>query len=101
MSDGYNADFGQMESSNGRGLVVGSYRVKLSDGRNQIVNYKDEGNGFEADVTYEGIAQYPENKMTGYPSQKYGDDPYSSPIYRTKSSNNPGSAYQGVASSKY
>merc|ERR1719239_1563219 len=52
-------DFGQNEESDGK-TVHGSYTIALPDGRKQIVKYVAEHhNGFQAEVTYEGEAQYP------------------------------------------
>ncbi|KAL7646099.1 UNVERIFIED_CONTAM: hypothetical protein RMT77_003000 [Armadillidium vulgare] len=51
--------FGQNEQSDGK-QVYGSYTVLLPDGRKQTVKYKaDHYNGFVADVSYYGEAQYP------------------------------------------
>lgn len=87
MKDGYQADFGQQETGDGKGSVSGLYHVQLPDGRKQMVTYKDEGYGFVADVQYEGYAQYPVNNMQGgYSNQNYGDSPYSAPIYRSEAS---------------
>merc|ERR1739838_379997 len=53
-------DFAHDESSDGH-VTSGSYRVALPDGRTQIVTFTaDHDNGYVADVTYEGEAQYPE-----------------------------------------
>ena len=53
-------DYGQRESSDGRGTVRGEYRVLLPDSRTQIVRYMaDDANGYIADVRYEGQAQFP------------------------------------------
>merc|ERR1712106_687853 len=43
------------------GVVSGSYDVALPDGRTQHVKYtSDNYNGYVADVTYDGVAVYPE-----------------------------------------
>ncbi|XP_027239278.2 cuticle protein 8-like [Penaeus vannamei] len=52
-------DFGQSEESDGH-AVKGSYTVQLPDGRKQTVNYvADHYNGYQAEVSYYGEAQYP------------------------------------------
>lgn len=44
-------------------VTRGEYRVALPDGRTQVVKYTaDWKNGYNAEVTYEGEAQYPEDK---------------------------------------
>merc|ERR1711875_202733 len=62
VADDYSgAAFNQAESNDGTGIVEGSYSVNLPDGRIQTVNYKaNDLEGYVADVTYEGEAQYPE-----------------------------------------
>lgn len=51
-------DYSQRESSDGN-IVQGEYRVLLPDSRTQIVRYTaDDVNGYNADVQYEGQAQY-------------------------------------------
>eukprot|EP00094_Tigriopus_californicus_P006824 TCALIF_06573-PA protein Name:"Protein of unknown function" AED:0.29 eAED:0.49 QI:0/0/0/0.5/1/1/4/0/220 len=40
--------------------TAGEYRVNLPDGRVQIVRYNAGPDGYTADVSYEGEAQYPE-----------------------------------------
>merc|ERR1712244_103026 len=57
VSDDYSkANFQAEETSDGASNVQGSYSVALPDGRIQHDGY----NGYVADVTYEGTAQYPE-----------------------------------------
>ncbi|CAO1434419.1 unnamed protein product [Diamesa serratosioi] len=44
-------------------VTRGEYRVALPDGRTQVVKYTaDWKKGYNAEVTYEGEAQYPEDK---------------------------------------
>ncbi|XP_071525228.1 cuticle protein 7-like [Panulirus ornatus] len=53
-------DFGHKETSDGK-AVKGVYYVLLPDGRKQIVTYTaDHYNGYQAQVTYEGTAHYPQ-----------------------------------------
>jgi hypothetical protein len=59
-------DYKQQESSDGH-TVQGEYRVRLPDGRNQIVRYRaDDATGFNADVQYEGEPSYPSGGGRGY-----------------------------------
>ncbi|GFG38698.1 hypothetical protein Cfor_07013 [Coptotermes formosanus] len=59
-------DYKQQESSDGH-TVQGEYRVRLPDGRNQIVRYRaDDATGFNADVQYEGEPSYPSGGGGGY-----------------------------------
>ncbi|KAL6267464.1 hypothetical protein P5V15_000540 [Pogonomyrmex californicus] len=61
-------DYSQRESSDGN-VVQGEYRVLLPDSRTQIVRYMaDDVNGYNAEVQYEGQAQYPRG---GYPGGGY------------------------------
>ena len=70
VKDGYSyADFEASESRDGYN-TQGSYRVNLPDGRVQVVTYTADGNGFVADVKYEGEAQYPEYKPAYKPAPK-------------------------------
>ena len=68
MKDDYtNNNYGQDESRNGY-ETSGSYYVALPDGRLQRVAYSVNGDGgYVADVTYEGEAQYPEEKAYSPP----------------------------------
>ncbi|KAF0301651.1 Cuticle protein 7 [Amphibalanus amphitrite] len=69
VSDPYSgANFAQQEAGDGHS-TQGRYSVALPDGRIQHVNYvADHYNGFNAEVTYEGEAQYPKDR----PGQGYG-----------------------------
>ncbi|XP_037804828.1 adhesive plaque matrix protein-like [Penaeus monodon] len=64
------ANFAASESRDGYN-TEGTYTVDLPDGRKQIVNYVDNGDGYVAQVTYEGEAQYPEYKPTYKPAFPY------------------------------
>ncbi|CAH0718363.1 unnamed protein product, partial [Brenthis ino] len=60
-------------------VTRGEYRIALPDGRTQIVKYTaDWKNGFNAEVTYEGEARYPDQPNGGYPSPGPGQ-PYVPP----------------------
>ncbi|RLU16695.1 hypothetical protein DMN91_010763 [Ooceraea biroi] len=65
-------DYSQHESSDGN-VVQGEYRVLLPDSRTQIVRYMaDDVNGYNADVQYEGQAQYSRGGgQGGYPGSGY------------------------------
>ena len=59
-------DFGQQETRNGD-QTSGTYYVALPDGRTQKVTYSVSGDGgYQADVTYEGEAQYPPAQKSSY-----------------------------------
>merc|ERR1712106_271185 len=62
VADDYSgSSFTAAENSDGLGAKSGSYQVALPDGRTQTVTYTtDDVNGYVADVTYEGVPQYPE-----------------------------------------
>merc|ERR1712018_492066 len=60
------AAFSASENRNGD-ATTGSYSVALPDGRTQHVKYTvDAYGGYVADVSYEGVAQYPEYKPAPY-----------------------------------
>jgi Insect cuticle protein len=61
-------NYGQNEQRDGY-ATSGSYYVALPDGRLQRVTYSVNGDGgYVADVTYEGVAQYPEVKPYAAPA---------------------------------
>ena len=72
VQDGYSGnDFDHSSNSDGK-VTTGQYRVALPDGRTQIVTYTaDHYNGFQSEVTYEGEAQYPEQKAYSAPAPAY------------------------------
>ena len=68
--------FDQSESRDGY-KTTGSYSVRLPDGRKQTVTYVDNGDGLEAEVTYEGeviVDSYPSHPHPAPPS--YPRQPY-------------------------
>jgi len=68
VADDYSkANFNAEETSDGASNVQGGYSVALPDGRIQHVKYSSNAyDGYVADVTYEGTAQYPEAPAPGY-----------------------------------
>merc|ERR1712008_77136 len=60
--DYHGTNFNAGETADGTGRVEGSYSVLLPDGRTQHVKYHaDHYTGYVAEVTYEGVAHFPEH----------------------------------------
>ncbi|XP_044758456.1 uncharacterized protein LOC123316453 [Coccinella septempunctata] len=57
-------DFSHTQSQNER-ATRGEYRVKLPDGRVQIVSYTADKNGYKADVKYQDVATQPQHGNNG------------------------------------
>merc|ERR1719191_2656608 len=68
VADDYSkANFKKAESQDANGNVAGSFTIALPDGRIQTTTYTaDHVNGFVAEVTYSGEAQYPPEPKGGY-----------------------------------
>merc|ERR1712106_187327 len=66
--DGYNAN--------------GGYQVALPDGRTQTVTYVSGPEGYVADVSYEGVAQYPEEKKSYAPVAAPVYKATAAPVYK-------------------
>lgn len=64
--DPLNVNYAHNEFKDDKGSVSGSYRVLLPDGRTQIVFYRDDGNGYVADVKYEDPVEYAEDTNPTY-----------------------------------
>ena len=77
VNDGYSgANYNADESRDGY-VTKGSYSVALPDGRVQTVTYNVDGyNGYVADVSYSGEAQYPEYQPAYKPVY------HAAPVYR-------------------
>ncbi|XP_047471401.1 pro-resilin-like [Penaeus chinensis] len=71
VNDAFGNDFGHQEGRDGYN-TQGFYYVQLPDGRLQRVTYTVNGDqGYVAQVTYEGVAQYPASQ----PSASYSPAP--------------------------
>lgn len=90
VADDYSkANFNAAESDDGTGSREGSYSVALPDGRIQHVHYTtNDYDGYVAEVTYEGVAQYPpegsyhiEKPAYGAPPPAYGPPVVPAPAY--------------------
>merc|ERR1712106_990168 len=68
VADDYSkVSFKKAETQDAEGKVAGSFTIALPDGRIQTTTYTaDHYNGFIAEVTYEGTAQYPAEPVGGY-----------------------------------
>lgn len=65
-----NTDFKHEANSDGK-RVTGAYSVLLPDGRNQVVTYTADENGYNAKVNYEGEAK-PQPAQPGNPGSQGG-----------------------------
>ncbi|CAL4064358.1 unnamed protein product, partial [Meganyctiphanes norvegica] len=98
-------DFDHNSNSDGK-VVTGEYRVLLPDGRTQIVTYTaDHYNGYQAEVTYEGEAQYPETEAYQAPAQSYKqpEPKYEAPepVYQPAPTYQPAPKYQPAPAPTY
>merc|ERR1712088_457783 len=79
VADDYSkANFKKTETQDAYGNVAGSFTIALPDGRLQTTTYTaDHENGFIAEVTYSGEAQYPPEPKGGYghPAPAYAPKP--------------------------
>ena len=88
VADDYSkTNFNVAESDDGTGVREGSYNVALPDGRIQHVKYTtNDYDGFVAEITYDGQAQYPPAEAYRVPKPVYGAPPLAYapavPVYR-------------------
>lgn len=83
-----NTDFKHEANSDGK-RVTGAYSVLLPDGRNQVVTYTADENGYNAKVNYEGEAK-PQPSQPGSPGGQGGYP--SAPSYPSSAPGFPSSA---------
>ncbi|KAF0307474.1 Warthog protein 6 [Amphibalanus amphitrite] len=78
----HGAVFSQNEQADAYGNVEGYYSVNLPDGRVQHVKYVANDYGNNAEVTYEGEAQYPQYKPAYQPAYKPAYPVHPAPAYQ-------------------
>lgn len=85
-------DFSHQQAQNGE-ATQGEYRVKLPDGRTQIVSYTADDSGYRADVSYEGNARLEPSEYKGYKEETES--------YRSHVEYNPDTSYYQADSQQY
>lgn len=65
-------DFSHSQHSSGS-ATNGEYRVRLPDGRMQIVSYTADENGYKADVRYDDEDKTDGNRIDNYDQRRYND----------------------------
>ncbi|RZF33979.1 hypothetical protein LSTR_LSTR006895 [Laodelphax striatellus] len=72
-------DFSHSQAHDGK-ATQGQYRVKLPDGRTQVVSYTADNKGYRADVTYEGD-KIVSKEETAYSQEQLSPHPHEIPGY--------------------
>ncbi|XP_060859158.1 pro-resilin-like [Metopolophium dirhodum] len=93
-----NTDFKHEANSDGK-RVTGAYSVLLPDGRNQVVTYVADENGYNAKINYEGEAKPQPSQpgsQGGYPSAS--GFPSAAPSYPSAAPGYPSAAAPGYPS---